>query len=181
MTYRPLEAYVGGGLFYLAINLCLAGSARSPSGGWRRAGGAMNLDVLWRYAPSLAQRLRRHHPVLGRGRRARARPRLRDRACCAALRIPPLRWLLRAFIEVFRGTPFLVQLFLLYAGGPYDRPEAQRDRGRRSRPRPLSSAYFAEIFRAGFAAVPRRPDRGGDQRRHGARSTRCCASRCRAR
>ena len=25
MTYRPLEAYVGGGLFYLAINLCLAG------------------------------------------------------------------------------------------------------------------------------------------------------------
>ena len=24
-TYRPLEAYVGGGLFYLAINLCLAG------------------------------------------------------------------------------------------------------------------------------------------------------------
>jgi polar amino acid transport system permease protein len=25
MTYRPLEAYVGGGLFYLAINLTLAG------------------------------------------------------------------------------------------------------------------------------------------------------------
>jgi polar amino acid transport system permease protein len=25
MTYRPLEAYVGGGLFYLAINLALAG------------------------------------------------------------------------------------------------------------------------------------------------------------
>jgi polar amino acid transport system permease protein len=24
-TYRPLEAYVGGGLFYLAINLCFAG------------------------------------------------------------------------------------------------------------------------------------------------------------
>ncbi|HTZ68462.1 MAG TPA: amino acid ABC transporter permease [Roseiarcus sp.] len=24
-TYRPVEAYVGGGLFYLAINLCLAG------------------------------------------------------------------------------------------------------------------------------------------------------------
>ncbi len=25
MTYRPLEAYIGGGLFYLAINLVLAG------------------------------------------------------------------------------------------------------------------------------------------------------------
>ncbi len=24
-TYHPLEAYVGGGLFYLAINLCFAG------------------------------------------------------------------------------------------------------------------------------------------------------------
>ena len=23
-TYRPFEAYVGGGLFYLAINLCFA-------------------------------------------------------------------------------------------------------------------------------------------------------------
>ena len=34
------------------------------------------------------------------------------------LQIPPLNGLLRAFIELFRGTPFLVQLFLLYAGGP---------------------------------------------------------------
>jgi len=25
LTYRPLEAYVGGGVFYLAINLCVAG------------------------------------------------------------------------------------------------------------------------------------------------------------
>jgi ABC-type amino acid transport system permease subunit len=24
-TYRPFEAYVGGGMFYLMINLCLAG------------------------------------------------------------------------------------------------------------------------------------------------------------
>ena len=24
-TYRPFEAYLGGGMFYLAINLCLAG------------------------------------------------------------------------------------------------------------------------------------------------------------
>ena len=38
MTYRPLEAYVGGGLFYLAINLCLAGLALSPNDGWRREG-----------------------------------------------------------------------------------------------------------------------------------------------
>ncbi len=34
------------------------------------------------------------------------------------LRIAPLRWLLRVYVEIIRGTPFLMQLFLLYAGGP---------------------------------------------------------------
>jgi polar amino acid transport system permease protein len=38
MTYRPLEAYVGGGLFYLAINLCLAGMGALAER--RLAGGA---------------------------------------------------------------------------------------------------------------------------------------------
>jgi polar amino acid transport system permease protein len=37
MTYRPLEAYVGGGLFYLAINLGLAGFGALAE---RRLGGA---------------------------------------------------------------------------------------------------------------------------------------------
>ena len=39
-TYRPLEAYVGGGLFYLAINLCLAalgGACRAAARGGRAA------------------------------------------------------------------------------------------------------------------------------------------------
>ena len=35
------------------------------------------------------------------------------------LRLAPLRWLLRAFIEIIRGTPFLMQLFLLYSAGPF--------------------------------------------------------------
>ena len=30
----------------------------------------------------------------------------------------PLRWLVQVYIEVIRGTPFLVQLFVLYYGGP---------------------------------------------------------------
>ena len=30
----------------------------------------------------------------------------------------PLGWLIQAYIEVIRGTPFLVQLFVLYYGGP---------------------------------------------------------------
>jgi polar amino acid transport system permease protein len=63
--------------------------------------------------------------------------------------------LLRAYIEVVRGTPFLVQLFILYYGGPFI--------GISLDPLPSSifvlgiygSAYFAEVFRAGFLAVPR--------------------------
>jgi polar amino acid transport system permease protein len=66
-----------------------------------------------------------------------------------------LRIVVRAYVEVIRGTPLLVQLFLLYAGGPYI--------GLRLEPVAAgvvglgvySSAYFAEIFRGGFMAVPK--------------------------
>ena len=66
----------------------------------------------------------------------------------------PLRWLLRALIEVFRGTPFLVQLFLLYAGGPYIGLKLSATAAGIVGLGLYSSAYFAEIFRGGFAAVP---------------------------
>jgi polar amino acid transport system permease protein len=64
-----------------------------------------------------------------------------------------LGWLLRGYIEVIRGTPFLVQLFVLYYGGPL--------LGLRLDALPAgllgltiySSPYFAEIFRSGFLAV----------------------------
>lgn len=66
----------------------------------------------------------------------------------------PLRWLIQVYIEVIRGTPFLVQLFVLYYGGPMV--------GLRLDALPAGilgltiygSPYFAEIFRSGFRAVP---------------------------
>jgi polar amino acid transport system permease protein len=66
----------------------------------------------------------------------------------------PLRWLLQVYVEVIRGTPFLVQLFVLYYGGPMI--------GLRLDALPAGllgltiygSPYFAEIFRSGFRAVP---------------------------
>lgn len=66
----------------------------------------------------------------------------------------PVRWLLQIYIEIIRGTPFLVQLFLLYYGGPMI--------GLRLDPLPAGllgltiygSPYFAEIFRSAFRAVP---------------------------
>jgi polar amino acid transport system permease protein len=71
------------------------------------------------------------------------------------LPFPPLQWALRAFIEVFRGTPFLMQLFLLYSGGPYIGLRLSATAAGIIGLGLYSSAYFAEIFRAGFATVPR--------------------------
>ncbi|AWN46157.1 amino acid ABC transporter permease [Methylobacterium terrae] len=67
----------------------------------------------------------------------------------------PVGLSLRLAVEVLRGTPFLVQIFLLYFGGPFV--------GLSLDPVPAgllglslyAAAYFSEIFRAGFAAVPR--------------------------
>ena len=58
------------------------------------------------------------------------------------------------YVELMRGTPFLIQLFLLYYGGP--------SIGLSLDPVPAGllglsvygAAYFSEIFRAGFEAVP---------------------------
>lgn len=66
----------------------------------------------------------------------------------------PLRWFLQIYIEIIRGTPFLVQLFMLYYAAPYI--------GLRLDAVPAGilgltiygSPYFAEIFRSGFRAVP---------------------------
>ena len=59
-----------------------------------------------------------------------------------------------AVVEVIRGTPFLVQIFLLYYGGPFI--------GLTLDPTPAGllgltvygAAYFSEIFRGGLIAVP---------------------------
>jgi polar amino acid transport system permease protein len=57
-------------------------------------------------------------------------------------------------VAVLRGTPFLIQIFLVYYGGPFI--------GLSLDPLPAGllgisiygAAYFSEIFRSGFAAVP---------------------------
>jgi len=67
---------------------------------------------------------------------------------------PALNFLLGQYVELIRGTPFLIQLFLLYYGGPYV--------GLMLDPIPAGilglalygAAYFSEVFRAGFEAVP---------------------------
>jgi polar amino acid transport system permease protein len=114
----------------------------------------MNFDVLWRYLPSL---------ISGFGvtifcwSAGGALGMLLGFAIALARRLPfpPLQWALRLFIEVFRGTPFLMQLFLLYSGGPYIGLRLNATEAGVLGLGLYSSAYFAEIFRAGFASVPR--------------------------
>jgi len=70
-------------------------------------------------------------------------------------RLPPLRWLVRSYIEVIRGTPLLLQLIYIY----YVLPEV----GIRLNAFTAGvigltlnySAYLSEVYRAGIQAVPR--------------------------
>ena len=61
----------------------------------------------------------------------------------------------RSYVEVMRGTPILVILFLLYYGGPSfglvldAEPVGILGLGF------YGAGYFAEIFRAGFESIPR--------------------------
>lgn len=62
---------------------------------------------------------------------------------------------LGAYVELFRGTPFLIQLFLLYFGGPYVGLSLDAIPAGVLGLSVYGAAYFSEIFRTGFEAVPR--------------------------
>ncbi len=68
---------------------------------------------------------------------------------------PALKAVLRVYVEILRGTPFLMQLFILYAGGPSIGLKLSATTAGVVGLGLYSSAYYSEIFRAGFAAVPR--------------------------
>ncbi len=65
------------------------------------------------------------------------------------------RLVLDAYVGLMRGTPFLVQLFLLYYGGPYAGLDLEPVQAGLLGLTLYSAAYFAEIFRGGFEAIPR--------------------------
>ena len=63
--------------------------------------------------------------------------------------------LLIGYVELFRGTPVLVQLFLLYFGGPYVGLALDAVPAGLIGLSVYGGAYFSEVFRLGFEAVPR--------------------------
>jgi His/Glu/Gln/Arg/opine family amino acid ABC transporter permease subunit len=76
-------------------------------------------------------------------------------AACRTARAPLLRWAGGAYVEVFRNTPLLVQIFFVFFGLPrlgLRLPPFQSGLVALSL---YTAAYNAEVFRAGLEAVPR--------------------------
>lgn len=71
-------------------------------------------------------------------------------------RIPVLAQLARGYLEVFRGTPLLIQMLFIYFGAAYLGLVGITVFGAALLALTLyQGAYIAEIFRAGIEAVPR--------------------------
>ena len=68
--------------------------------------------------------------------------------------IRPVRWLIEAYVEIIRGTPFMIQLFILYYGGPYAGLVLTPVQAGILSFIVYGSPYFSEIFRSGFASIP---------------------------
>jgi polar amino acid transport system permease protein len=65
-----------------------------------------------------------------------------------------LNWTLFVPVEIIRGTPFLVQVFLLYFGGPFVGLSLDTVPAGILALSIYASAYYSELWRAGFAAIP---------------------------
>ncbi|GAB3964944.1 amino acid ABC transporter permease [Actinoallomurus acanthiterrae] len=71
-------------------------------------------------------------------------------------RIPVLAQLGRCYLEIFRGTPLLVQMLFIYFGAAYLNIAGISIFGAALLALTLfEGAYIAEIFRAGIEAIPR--------------------------
>jgi polar amino acid transport system permease protein len=66
----------------------------------------------------------------------------------------PLHWLIRGYVEIWRGTPLLLQLFILYYGGPSLGFTPSAYLAGVLGMSLYTGAYLSEIFRGGFDAVP---------------------------
>ncbi len=75
-------------------------------------------------------------------------------AALTQLRSPLARPLVRAYVEVFRNTPLLIQIFIVYFGLPQLGFRLSPFLSGLSALVLYAAAYNAEIFRAGLEAVP---------------------------
>jgi polar amino acid transport system permease protein len=112
----------------------------------------MNADVWWQVAKGIPQTLQLTALGFGIGAIVGIPMMLMRKS-----QLAPVRWLARAYIELFRGIPPLVWLFLVFVGIPELNPNllqvltpsvsAVIGLGL------ISSAYMAEIYRGSLSAV----------------------------
>jgi polar amino acid transport system permease protein len=76
-------------------------------------------------------------------------------ACLESTSFTPLRWAVRAYIEIMRGLPILILLFVLYYGGPSIGLRLSAEAVGIFGLGFYGAAYFAEIFRSGFQSIPK--------------------------
>jgi polar amino acid transport system permease protein len=60
-----------------------------------------------------------------------------------------------SYITIFRGTPLLVQVYLVFYGGPFVGIELSAEQVGILGLGLYGAAYFAEIYRSGFASIPK--------------------------
>jgi len=70
-------------------------------------------------------------------------------------RVPVVAQVARIYIEIFRGSPLLMQLFFVYFGLPYLGYDVTKSFAAILALTLYSGAYIAEIIRAGIEAVPK--------------------------
>jgi len=66
-----------------------------------------------------------------------------------------VRRIVQAYVEIIRGTPFMIQVFILYYGGPSIGLVLTPVQAGILSFVVYGSPYFSEIFRSGFNAVPK--------------------------
>lgn len=76
-------------------------------------------------------------------------------AVLRTLNVGVMNIVLRAYVELFRGTPLLMQLFFVYFGLPMLGVNVDKFWAAFSAISLYTGAYVAEVFRAGVEAVPR--------------------------
>jgi polar amino acid transport system permease protein len=69
-------------------------------------------------------------------------------------RVPVLRVIVKIYIEIFRNTPLLIQLFFMYFGLPKMGIRISADVCGAAGLAMLGGSYMAEAFRSGLEAVP---------------------------
>ncbi|MBR0414955.1 MAG: amino acid ABC transporter permease [Clostridia bacterium] len=75
---------------------------------------------------------------------------------CSMSKIPPIRWLAKTFVWIIRGTPLMLQLFIVFfvPGIVFDAPLKTRFTAALIAFVINYSAYFSEIYRGGIESIP---------------------------